>query len=178
MRQFGTSPTWTLALGIICANVLVFGYRLIVPEKYWVGGIIIVVAILAVIITFQIIRTAPARKLEVERLEAKQREIQESRDRRTKRLYESAEPASLRDIENIVLAATGERRRQIVRVLDRLAAEGAFFSITYVKDMTEMVASWEAGDDLPTSEKAEPFSIEETHNRFIRELRAKHDRSW
>ena len=176
---------FVLLLPALIGTPLVYAYRWIVPEPYWLVGAGVLIAAVVGYIWYLWVRGADERRVAAERLAVRNAELAASKARYRAQqaaelaaLQESLEPASLMEIEEMVANAPPEWRRMLVRLLGEEAQQGRQFSKGTIGRLNDYVHGRLSEGELAGPSVASDGFEHGPQADFIMKLRRRYDRSW
>lgn len=176
---------FVLLLPAVIGTPLVYAYRWIVPERYWLVSAWVMIAAIIGYIWYSWARGADERRASAERRAVRDAELAASKARYRAQqaaelaaLQESLEPASLMEIEEMVANAPTEWRRTLVRLLGEEAQQGRLFSKGTIGRLNDYVHGRISEDEMAGPLVASDGLEHGPQADFIIKLWRRYDRSW
>lgn len=165
---------FVLLIPALIGTPLVFAYRWIVPEPFWLIGVVIIILVVISYCLFCMWGALPEYRLH----KAKQEELEREQDERLAQLQEDLAPASLFEIEELVSNAPREWRRILVLLLADEAQQGRQFSKGTIGRLNDYVHGRLSLDETAGPLVASDGLEHGPQADFIMKLRDRYDRSW
>ena len=176
---------FVLLLPALIGTPLVYAYRWIVPDPYWLIGAGVMIAAVFGYLWSWWLSGADERRAAAERRAVRDTELAASKARYRAQqvaelaaLQESLEPASLMEIEEMVANAPPEWRRVLVRLLGEEAQQGRQFSKGTIGRLNDYVHGRLSEDEMAGPLVAADGLEHGPQADFIMKLRCRYDRSW
>ncbi len=176
VREAGRLPTWMVWAGIIALCAFVFAFRAVVPQRLWAPGVgLIVIGMVTLAARCAMAWTADREAAPPLEPQATTR-LGQAEDEREE--FDEYSPASLAELEDLVLAANGDLRRQLSRGLEQYVAGGGYMTVGAASKMRVMIERWNAGDQTAFDIPIRGATRDTPQAAFLKKLRERHDRSW